>query len=895
MNTQTYSNLNIVLWNANNISSKIQEFFNTLSTNSIHIACVSETCLAPGDLVPSNPSYILHRLDRDAQRRSGGVAIFVHKSIPHKLLPIANTKLLETISVEVSVQNGSKIRFVSMYLPGGASNTDIRRHLKDDIKILTNCRHSYFLMGDLNAKHRVWNCNRANAAGSILENEHQRQNFMIFFPPTPTHIPSDPQKTPSTIDLLLTNGIHNISQLSTSTSSSDHEYVHFNIQLTDDVAKLPPRKIPLFKEADWNKYRDILDSEFEVYEDVPLADIENTQQIDALINDFTETILRAQADSVPFVIPKRYHFKIEKDTLDKIRYRNAIKRRAQRNPHLRQQLTPLINHLNHEISRENKETSNANFNRKLSHIPPVNVNYSVWKTAKFLKNRGKGIPSLKVGGKTLITSEEKSDALANQFLLNHQNPLEADNISFTKLVNKRVTRFMRNCKIRDEDIRYTNVDELKGHIKKLKASKAPGLDKVHNTLIKNLPRKGIYVLALIINACLKLSYFPDNWKIAKVIALKKPDKPERDPASYRPISLLSTLSKLLERVIQSRLSDHLDLNHIIPNQQHGFRKSYSTVTQLYRITTHIQENLDLKPSNSTGMVLADIKKAFDRVWLDGLVYKMIVAKVPHYVIKIIYSFLNDRNFFVTVNGSNSAKHQPRYGVPQGAVLSPILYSLYTHDIPTESETCNVATFADDTALFASHRLSKPIETSLKKTFTKYKTYFTKWKIKMNDTKTKGIFYTRRRTKQRPTEPLQIEAASINWDTKVKYLGVMLNQTLTYQTHVEHICGKVHKATRILYSMLNRKSKLNLANKILLYKVAIRPIITYACPIYHKMARTHFRKLQILQNKLLRMILNAPYDAPTALVHQQTGIEKIEEVVATYTNSFLGNHHHQIQS
>lgn len=420
----------------------------------------------------------------------------------------------------------------------------------------------------------------------------------------------------------------------------------------------------------------------------------------------------------------------------------------------------------------------------------------------------------------------------------------------------------------------------------MKVSKAPGIDKVHNSLVKKLPPIGFLYLALIINACLKLNYFPSKWKHANVIPIKKPGKPAAETTSYRPISLLNSLSKILERIILKRLQDHLAATFAIPDDQHGFQKGKSTVTQLQRLITTIRNSLNNRLS--TGMLLVDVEKAFDRVWLDGLVFKLISMNVPHYLVKIINSFLRERSFHVTVDGKKSGQRLIHYGVPQGAVLSPTLYNIYTSDFP-ELENCSTFLFADDTAITVSSRFCKFIEKNLKASYHRIKKYCCKWKISLNDSKTQCIFFTRRRTKQIPTQPLQLGGVQIDWQNVVKYLGVQLDKRLTFRQHIQYAPIKTQKAIRILYSMLCRNSKMNTRNKRLVYKTCIRPVLLYAAPILNGIAATHIKHMQIVQNKCLRMITNSPPRTRTQQLHEDIEIEFVTDFIHRLTEGFEARH------
>lgn len=200
------NSLKILSWNANSLRNKIFLLYDFLRDNNIKIACIYEIFFLPNDVIPADGDFKMHRIDRenDNNQRSGGVAILVHREIKHSLLPKPPTKLLESLSVEVQLHNNSKIRFTSAYLPGGASVAQINQHYKNDIRILTSSNTPYYICGDFNSKHRLWNCHRGNRAGLILHHEYLSREFIILHPNEPTYYSSATNRIPSTIDLVLT-------------------------------------------------------------------------------------------------------------------------------------------------------------------------------------------------------------------------------------------------------------------------------------------------------------------------------------------------------------------------------------------------------------------------------------------------------------------------------------------------------------------------------------------------------------------------------------------------------------------------------------------------------------------------------------------------------------------
>lgn len=883
MNNTQYNELKIAQWNARSFRNHVQEFYHFMNENNIQIAFISETNFYQTDIVPSNNNYVIHRLDRTTSSvRSGGVAIIIKRNISYELLQVPQTELIEVFGVKVKLLNGSFIQFYTAYLPGGTPNSDISLHYRSDLLKLTSIRHSYFVFGDFNSRHQLWSCFSSNLAGRILQNLHQQSNFIIHHPHNHTYHPADINRRTSMLDIVITNGLHQITNSINHPSSSDHDIVTHNIEITQAPQTRTTRRVPCFRLANWPKYQEVVEQELINLQLNTNSPYQSINDLDQVINEFSDILLSAQEQSVPTMNPTNYGITLTSEIKDKIRFRNTLVRQKQRSHHpsIKAALRSQINNLNYIIQQDIKELENEDFGNMVSSITNDNNNHKLWKTSKFLKNRRNFMPPLKDNDSTLITPQEKSEALATQFLENHTNPLSEHNKSFTKHVNATVNRFMRNCTYAAPEL--TTATEVTEIARSLKNPKSPGLDKVHNRLIKNLPPIGFLYLTLIINSCLHLSYFPLPWKHAKMIPIRKPGKPPQNPSSYRPISLLSSLSKILERVILRRLNAHLTSNNVIPDQQHGFRANHSTTTQLQRITSHIKTSLRQKLS--IGLVSLDMEKCFDRVWHNGLIYKLIMTNTPHYIIKIIHSFLQNRTFQVSVNNHLSNTHSISFGVPQGSVLSPTLYNIFIHDIP-QIQNCQLALYADDTALFCTSRFAKHIINNLEKGVKKINSYYTRWKMSTNNNKTQVIFFTKRRTKQLPHRNFKIGDVEIEWQNTLKYLGIIFDKKLTFKDHIQTAIAKTNAATKILYSLINRRSRLNQNSKLLLYKVALRPIITYACPIFSTASKTHLQKLQICQNKLLRTILNSPPRTTTVSIHQTAEIETITEFIHRLTVNF----------
>ena len=241
--------------------------------------------------------------------------------------------------------------------------------------------------------------------------------------------------------------------------------------------------------------------------------------------------------------------------------------------------------------------------------------------------------------------------------------------------------------------------DIERSVEDLKLKKSPGTDGITPKMLKELPHSALRIILFLFNAILRLGFFPLSWKKSEIVMIPKPGKDPTQVKSYRPISLLSILSKMFESVLIKKIMPHIHTNSIIPDHQFGFRKSHSPIEQVHRIVHRIGKAFENKEYCSA--LFIDISQAFDKVWHDGLLYK-ICDLLPSNTHKLLKSYLADRYFEVRSNGIFSSPKKINAGVPQGSLLGPLLYIIYTADMPTNEFTFT-STFADDTALVSIHK------------------------------------------------------------------------------------------------------------------------------------------------------------------------------------------------
>ena len=183
---------------------------------------------------------------------------------------------------------------------------------------------------------------------------------------------------------------------------------------------------------------------------------------------------------------------------------------------------------------------------------------------------------------------------------------------------------------------------------------------------------------------------------------------------------------------------------------------------------------------------------------------------------------------------------------------------------------------------------KTVEKRLKKGHYSLLRHFNKWRIKLNVTKYEACYFTKRRKSvYKPlSDTIVIKGNHIKWQPVIKYLGVHIDNKLTFKQHIESIINKTEKIIKMLYSLINRRSRLNLRTKVLLYKTVLRPILAYAAPVWRSCAYSHRKRLQVTQNKILKMILDVPFYTSTCIVHDLTDVQLLDEYLESITSRFF---------
>lgn len=859
--------LKIMQWNANSIFPKLQEFILVLKEYDIDIACLSETKLN-NSVYLKIPGYKIYRVDRN--RHGGGVAIVIKCTIQHNLLDLQNTSCFESIGISLQSCVGV-LHILSVYKP---PQMKLNSH---DLNTLTRYRDVY-VFGDFNARNIIWNCSNTTAPGKLLHNYCLQKNIRIIAPDEPTFYSSNPRYKPSTIDLLLAkNSKYYESTQVLPIMNSNHNPVVTKLNFSADYDNSSIEVLD-YSKTNWQYFDEFMDYNLDLSIPMNSPDDINTAAL-----HFANVISQAVQNSVPkkriITSGSPNYSYLHSHVLNYVlKIKNHYRRKFQRTRN--NFFKKMMNFFVKLIPKLIAALKNISWSKKLKNVKGPN---SLWKVKRMVKKTGH-IPALQVDPNTSVYSDtDKAELLGKHFQSVHEANLLHSIPRFQKHIESRVKDFAMNQIMVESDIEQCDSLELLRVVKKLKCKKSPGIDGISNLVIKKLNLRSLHFLSTIINKMFLHKHFPESWKCAKVVSIHKAGKPSNLASSYRPISLLSGISKLAEKVILTRMQNFMSTSGIIMPEQFGFRKSHSTTGQVARVADMVIDGFNLK--KHTGMVTLDLEKSFDCVWHDGLIFKMIKIGFPTYLIFIVMSYLKNRFFQVFVNQAYSSRKYVAAGVPQGSLMGPVMFILYLYDMP-KFKHVHRAIYADDTALYVSSWRTDTIQNRLRDAFRQLDNYFKKWKIKINKNKTELILFTRRR----PIMPkaLELMGCEVPYSKHVKYLGVHLDSKLLLNHNLKFLRDKFFIGLKSIYPIFNKRSPLNIKNKLTLYKSCLRPIITYACPLFNIMSKTNLSKLQVLQNIALRIIGNYENSTKISRMHQELNIEYIHAYINRLSINFFQN-------
>ena len=713
---------NVRGWKTN--KTALTNIYNRLSP---HIILINEHGLITNSDTFKIVNYNTHFCNKHNSTHKGA-AIAIKKTIPYKLLDDFETDIL---AIEINTPQGA-IVIATAYLPPNADYL----HFIDYNKLFNRPEPVYFL-GDLNARHVTFRYTNNNIIGKNIITLINMNKCKYIGPHFPTLIRHNSATAP---DIALTNtkAFHNLHLEPGPITTSDHIPIIATISTSPIQIKIKPRK--QYHKADWESYQQTLRTV-----QTPNIPTPTLEDIDTNITTWTKHIQHATEKHIPTLkyrivpgIKPNHTIK----TLQ-IQYDTALNYFRYNGPSL--QLSRFINNLKDELQNEYRILQNETWNQIIDKINIEPNTQQFWKSIKRMQgNSQQGVPYIRDHhNNKLHTNTDKETHFREhwQKIFTNNDPIDNNfNYDHIETIETTLQNNIQNITVFDHadqnrlNINFPpiTIEELQTSIKSFK-QKAPGPTGITALQIKKLPPNMIEYLLHIYNSAISAGYFPDSYKHAIMIFIPKGSTSQYNIKNYRPISLLDTQGKILDKILNTRLYTYLEHNNIINTRQHGFRKNRGTHTALATLCETISNNLTQK--FTTDIVLRDVSKAFDKVWHTGLKHKITTLGLHTCFTRTLTDYITDRTASIRIGEHIGPPFPLESGVPQGACLSPTLYSFYTHDIPQPIHYSEYIAFADDITQITNGRYPfKFAAQTTQNAIEQINTYENKWKIQTNTSK-----------------------------------------------------------------------------------------------------------------------------------------------------------------
>ena len=832
--------LNIV-----SLPKKIDEIRYSMSNKLIDLIAFNETRL---DSSITNGMIHLNDYDiirKDRSRNGGGVCIYLRSSINYIIRQDLISSELEAVCVEIIKPHSRPFLVTTIYRPPNASS-EFFDHFEKLIKAIDDENKEMYILGDLNCD-MLKTDKDSNFPTKKIKHELIDEATRVTM------------TTSSLIDHIVTNTPEKISDSGViHTGLSDHSLV-FAIRKIS-VVKKQEKKVEIRNMKKFDHQKFVEDLRRQPWENVyffaedpnAMWEIWKELFLEVLDNHAPLQHKKIRTKKVPWITSAIKQLIITRDRLK----RKAI-------------ITNLeIDWLNYKTTRNkvNIQLRNAKKNYYSTKISDQKCNpKEAWKTINDILGRQRKptvVNELKLGENSLTNTKDIAEGF-NDYFSNIgpdlASKIDTPNLNFQTYIEKAKSEFSAF-----QPVTVSNVYHL---LHGLSSNKAIGVDKISSKIIKIAAPAISDSLTYIFNQAITLSLFPHEWKTARVIPLYKNGQ-RNLPGNYRPISVLPVISKIMERILYDQLYNYLTKFELLSDCQFGFRKFHSTATALLDCTNDWYMNLDRKMFNL--VVLIDLKKAFDTVDHQILLKKLELYGIKGQALSFLESYLSNRNQKCQIQGSVSSEKLIKCGVPQGSILGPLFFLLYINDLPQCLDKTKPRLFADDTNLTVSGDSITDLETAVNSDLEKLRKWLIANKLSLNVAKTEFMLIGSKQMIKNISNlqlNVKIENESIKQVYESKTLGVTIDQHLSWKTNTENICKKITSGISALRRLKEFADKQTLLS---VYNAIVRPYFDYCCEVWDVFGETQSKRLQKLQNRAARIILNMSNDIDHSVALQALG-------------------------
>lgn len=824
----------ICQWNCRSAVANKNNLDHLLQQNEISIAFLSETWFKP-QVFYNFPGYNCARVDRDDGR--GGVAILLKSSIPYTDVPLKVPTNIVAKSVCVKTSNNINLTLVSLYI-------------KPQSKIPVHQWNAFFssiprpsiVAGDFNAHHQAWGCEFEDGYGKILMDAVDYSNLTYLNTGAATLVKKlNNRKSAVDITLCSPELAHFFTwKVIDDPHGSDHLpiIIECNFNIHNYIGKT--HKIWNTHKANWKEYR---------------AHMENTEE-STDYNQLVAKMQEAATEAIPKIkTPKNRNIQYKGKQWWNDKCENAVKNR--RNHYLVYKENPnlenLIKYKRHDalakkIINETKKQSWKDYCSSLNKDVPIK---EIWCKLNKFKNRKQ---SNQIPHDTSNWIDKFHAKLAPQWVNTGPNTRVETNSSYPQLLKPFTISELHKALQQNNDT-------------------SPGLDNIHYSMLAQLSSSAKQCLLNIYNKIWANEItIPPSWYEYLMIPILKSGKSKNQEDSYRPIALASCVMKTYERLIKNRLEHWLEQNDLLPSFQYGFRKGRSTQEAVANLVTDVQ--LAFTKNHSVTALFLDIKGAYDNVILELLAKKLIDIGVPNKITNNIITLYTNRQIFIKTNEDIIGPRTTSLGLPQGSILSPLLFIIYTSEFGKNFDpNLRVLQFADDFCIYYENSNIDYTINKLSVASQEIKKWSSDLGFSISEEKSAVCTFSRRRYQL----PNKINLGPYEFPCKnsIKYLGIVLDKKLIWKDHINHLTKKCENAINILRVFCKHKWGADPNIALIFYKSLVRSILDYGSIFYGNTYHTHLKKIDLVRNKCLRLCLGLLRSTPINVLEVESGEPPLE--------------------